>query len=238
MKLPLSKRLLTCCGFVSPGDRVADIGCDHGYLGIYLLLNQIASSVIAADIRPMPLDSAVRNARKFGVADRMRFYLSDGAAAIPRDFDTLVCAGMGGDTMASILEAAPWLKSRDYRLILQCQSKTPMLRRYLTETGWRIAEEPVIRDGRFLYTVMEVWWEPTYPKLTAGEWYMPPAMFENPSNETVEYYHQTVRKLRLAVHGQGENVDSELVSALQELESLCETPELSFLKEKNHDNSC
>ena len=36
MKLPLSNRLLTCCGFVRPEDRVADIGCDHGYLGIYV----------------------------------------------------------------------------------------------------------------------------------------------------------------------------------------------------------
>ena len=37
MKLSLSDRLLACAGFVHPGDRVADVGCDHGYLGIYLL---------------------------------------------------------------------------------------------------------------------------------------------------------------------------------------------------------
>ena len=47
MKLPLSKRLLACCDFVTPGDRVADVGCDHGYLSIFLVKNGIASSVIA-----------------------------------------------------------------------------------------------------------------------------------------------------------------------------------------------
>ena len=131
MKIPLSDRLLACCGFVHPGDRVADIGCDHGYLGIHLLKTGIARSIIAADVNEAPLQSAMRNSIKFGVRDKMDFYLSDGVRNIPRDFDTMVCAGMGADTMISILEAAPWLKNEQYRLILQCQSRRPELRRYL-----------------------------------------------------------------------------------------------------------
>ena len=54
MKIPLSRRLLEVCRFVCPGDRVADVGCDHGYLGIYLLKNHIASQVIASDVREGP----------------------------------------------------------------------------------------------------------------------------------------------------------------------------------------
>ena len=129
MKIPISDRLLACAGFVCKGDRVADIGCDHGYLSIYLLTEDIAKSCIASDINEQPLLSAVRNAEKYGVREKIEFYLSDGVRSIPRDFDTLVCAGMGADTMVSILEAAPWLKSDKYRLILQCQSKTAMLRK-------------------------------------------------------------------------------------------------------------
>ena len=106
MKLPISDRLLACCDFVHPGDRIADVGCDHGYLSIHLLLNGIARSAIASDLRKGPLESAIANAEKYGVRDRMEFYLSDGVAAIPRDFDTLVCAGMGAHTMISILESA------------------------------------------------------------------------------------------------------------------------------------
>ena len=155
MKIPISDRLLSCCRFVKPGDRVADVGCDHGYLGIYLLKNNIASHVIASDINEGPLNAAVFNSEKYGVRDRIQFFLSDGVRNIPRDFDALVCAGMGGDTMISILEAAPWLKNNQYRLILQCQSKRPELRKYLGENGWWIREETVLKDGRFLYTVME-----------------------------------------------------------------------------------
>ena len=52
MKIPLSDRLLACCRFVNKGDRVADIGCDHGYLGIHLLTNCIASHMIESDVAP------------------------------------------------------------------------------------------------------------------------------------------------------------------------------------------
>lgn len=229
MKLPLSSRLLCCAGFVCPGDRVADIGCDHGYLGIHLLQNGIARSVIAADVNEQPLLSATRNAEKYGVREKMAFYLSNGVGNIPRDFDVLVCAGMGGDTMVSILDAAPWLKDKKYRLILQCQSKTPMLRKFLSENGWRITEESVLQDGRFLYTVMEVYWEPEYPRLTVGEWYFPPALLENPSKEVPAYYKWVVDGLRIAA---AHRDDREISDALRALEALAETKELTWLKEE------
>ena len=230
MKLPISPRLLACCNFVALGERVADIGCDHGYLAIHLLQNGIASSVIAADINEMPLLSAVHNAEKYGVRDKIEFYLSDGAQKIPRDFDTMVCAGMGADTMISILEAAPWLRQAKYRLILQCQSKTPALRQYLSETGWRIYEEAVLKDGKFLYTVMEAGWRPEYPKLTPGEWYFPPALLENPSTDVPAYYRWVKEGLKIAVAHRGDN-EPLLKAALEELTALAKQEELTWLED-------
>lgn len=226
MKLPLSDRLLACAGFVKSGDRVADIGCDHGYLGIYLLKNGIASSVIASDINEQPLLSAVNNAEKFGVRDRISFHLSDGARSIPREFDCMVCAGMGADTMISILEAATWLRSDRYRLILQCQSKTPMLRKFLSDHGWYIMEESVLRDGRFLYTVMNVCFEPMAPRLLGGECYFPPALLKNPSPELPAYYRWVVEGLRIAT---AHKDDPEKTQALADL---TENEELTWLKEE------
>ena len=217
MKIPLSDRLLACCGFVKPGDRVADVGCDHGYLGIYLLKNGIAKQVFASDINEGPLQAAVRNSEKFGVRDKISFYLSDGVRNLPRDFDTLVCAGMGADTIVSILSAAPWLKNEQYRLILQCQSKTPTLRRYLSENGWQITEESVLRDGRFLYTVMEVIRNPDAMPLTVGQWYISPALLSDTHPETVEYIFRIMEGLRLAT---SHTDDPEKVLALKELESI------------------
>ena len=217
MNIPLSKRLLTCAGFVKPGDRIADIGCDHGYLSIYLLKNGIASYAYASDVAQAPLQSAVNNARKFGVAENISFYLSDGVRNVPRDFDTLICAGMGADTMVSILEAAPWLRDPRYRLILQCQSKREMLRSYLSQKGWHITEERVLRDGRFLYTVMAVTYDPEAPRLRAAETYFPPAMLKAPTGETKEYFDRVLFSLNRAVTNAGDSADPAQKSALEEL---------------------
>jgi len=125
MKLPISDRLLACAAFVPRGSRVADIGCDHGYLSIYLLTGGIASSCIASDVREGPLQSAQRNARKFGVANKLQFCLSDGVSNLPRDFDCMVCAGMGADTMIHILEEAPWLKDGVIRWFFSARARPP-----------------------------------------------------------------------------------------------------------------
>lgn len=229
MKIPLSKRLEAACRFVHPGDRVADVGCDHGYLGIHLLKNNIASHVIASDINEGPLNAAVFNSEKYGVRDRMQFFLSDGVKNIPREFDTLVCAGMGGDTMISILESAPWLKDEKYRMILQCQSKRPELRRYLGEKGWMIREETVLKDGKFLYTVMEVVYHPGMA-LTPGGCHFPPALLVRPTPELPAFYRWVVGGLKKIVENQKELADPFKANALWELEHLPE--ELNWLKEE------
>ena len=218
----LSPRLFQCAKLVNVGDRVADVGCDHGYLGIYLLQNEIASFVYAGDVNEGPLQSAILNAKRYGVNDKISFYLSDGVKNMPRDFDTLVCAGMGADTMISVLDAAPWLRDSQYRLILQCQSKIHTLRKYLSENGWQIIGETVLRDGRFLYTVMEIIYQPGCT-LTPGQWYFPPALLRQHTPELAEYYRQLIFRLERAVTGQKENADPIMVQALQELKNLSET---------------
>jgi tRNA (adenine22-N1)-methyltransferase len=209
MKIPLSQRLLTCCNYVHPNDRVADIGCDHGYLGIYLLCSGTAQSVIAADVNEQPLHSAMINATKFGVRQQMSFYLSDGVQNIPQDFDTMVCAGMGGDTMISILSAAPWLRSSKYRLILQCQSKTPVLRRYLSEQGWTISQETLVKDGKFIYSVMEVIYQ-SGGNLQPWQWYISIPMLASQSPLLPEYYERIRQGIYLNVEGLRRTNDPQL----------------------------
>lgn len=200
MKIPLSNRLQKCCQFVHPGDRVADIGCDHGYLGIYLLKNGIASSVIASDVNESPLHSAVINAHKFGVQDQISFHLSDGLRNVPRDFDCLVCAGMGADTMISILEAAPWIRNPKYRLVLQCQSKRPELRKYLSAAGFSISRETLAKDGKFIYPVMEVIYSPgNTPNL--WDYYITPQLLEDNSPLLPEFLARVIHGLEESAKG-------------------------------------
>ena len=209
MKIPLSDRLLACCNYVKRGDRVADVGCDHGYLGIYLLTNGIAKSVIESDVAEGPLQSAMRNAVKYGTKNKMSFHLSDGVKNIPRDFDTLVCAGMGADTIISILSAAPWLRDGKYRLILQCQSKRPELRQWLYDTGYRINRETLAKDGKFVYTIMEVVFNPGHG-ITPAETYITRQLLEDNHPLLPEYYERVKHGVELTVFGMKRANDDQL----------------------------
>ena len=201
MNLPiLSSRLAACCSYISPGSVVADIGCDHGYLGIYLILKGIAKSVIAADINQQPLDSAYRNAHKYCVQEKISFHLSDGAKNIPQEFDTLVCAGMGADTIISILEGAPWLRSDKYQLVLQCQSRRPELRKYLYEHGWHICSETLAKDGKFIYPVMSVAFGKAEP-LTPGGYHITPALLAGNDPLLPEFYDRVLDGIKTTVQG-------------------------------------
>ena len=200
MHIPLSNRLKVCCSFINRGERIADIGCDHGYLGIHLLQENIATSVIAADINEGPLQSAKNNAAKFSVDQRISFHLSNGVQSIPRDFDTMVCAGMGGDTMISILEAAPWLKNNKYRLILQCQSRRPELRKYLYEHGFCISRETLAKDGHFIYPVMEVIYAPSHC-LSPAQYHITPALLEDNCKLLPNFFQMVITGISNSVEG-------------------------------------
>ena len=223
MKIPLSDRLLACCNFVHRGDRVADVGCDHGYLGIYLLTQGIARFVMESDVAEGPLQSAMRNAVKFGTKNKMSFHLSDGVKDIPRDFDCMVCAGMGADTIMSILGAAPWLQNPGYRLVLQCQSKRPELRQWLYDQGYRICRETLAKDGKFVYSIMEVVFDPGHP-LSHAESYISPALLEDNHPLLAEYYERVKHGVELTVMGMKRSGDEQLavyealLSALTEME--------------------
>lgn len=222
MKLPLSNRLLACCSFVQPGDRVADVGCDHGYLSIHLLQSGVARSAIASDVNEKPLQSAMQNAVKFGVQDKITFCLSDGAAKIPRDFNCMVCAGMGADTIMSILAHSPWLKDPKYRLILQCQSKRPELRQWLYDAGYRINRETLAKDGKFVYSVMEVVFDPGHG-ITPAETYLTQQLLKNNHPLLPEYYERVLYGVRLTVEGMKRSGDDQLPiyeTILSDLEAL------------------
>ena len=201
MKLPISKRLLCCALMVTPGSRVADIGTDHGYLGIYLLQSGAARHVIACDLRKDPLENARRNAKLFGVDGEMELRLSDGLEKIlPDEVDTVVMAGMGGDLIQKILSQCPWRKREGLQFILQPQSAGNVLRRWLCEDGFEIRREEPVQDGHFLYTVMDIRQGEPAP-LTPGTEYASPALLASGSPLVGNYLARVENALQETVRG-------------------------------------
>ena len=201
MKIPISKRLLRCAELVPEGARVADIGTDHGYLGLWLLESGRAAHVIAADLRPQPLQTARAHAAKFGFGGQIEFRLSDGLAEIgPDEADTIVCAGMGGDLIVEILSACPWLREGTHTLILQPQSGGQALRAWLGAHGFAIDRELPVADGKFLYTVLRA--RPGQGiALTPGQQYVSPWLLESGDALVGPYMARIERALLAAVDG-------------------------------------
>ncbi len=149
----LSRRLKTLANMVPTGYRVADVGCDHGFLDIYLIQSGRASGAIAMDVRKGPLSAAARHIREAGLEALIEARLSDGLKQYRAgEAEVLVCAGMGGPLMQRILSEDPG-KTRSFReMVLQPQSELREFRIFLREAGYTVeAEEIVLEDGKYYF---------------------------------------------------------------------------------------
>ena len=130
---------------------VFDVGSDHALLPCFLVENGISEKVYAGDIAPGPLKQAQSNIEKHGLTDQVIPILSDGLAKAPDDVDVVVISGMGYHTIRHILESCD--VSRYQYFLLQSNTDTDLLRRYLSEKNYTIEDERVVFDG-FYYVII------------------------------------------------------------------------------------
>ena len=153
--MELTPRLALAAEYCRGSRRVIDVGCDHAYLCI-ALVRQGVELAWASDLRPGPLAAAREHIRQMGETERIRTVLCPGLEAFsPEDADTVVLCGMGGELIASILQAAPWTKDGRHRLVLQPMTHGERLRRFLAENGYTVEREGLAREGERLYTMLQ-----------------------------------------------------------------------------------
>ena len=155
--MELSARLKAVAGMVTKGNRVCDVGCDHGYISIYLVKNDVSPYVYAMDVNKGPLLRAKEHILDYGYADKIETILSDGLVALgDRDSDALICAGMGGKLIIKILTEGMEQVLKMRELVLQPQSEIHLVREYLRNQGFYIDKEDMIfEDGKY-YPMMHV----------------------------------------------------------------------------------
>lgn len=157
-RITLSDRLKAVADMVTRNHRVVDVGCDHGYVPIYLVQRGISPEVIAMDVKEGPLQRAREHVARAELLAYIALRRSDGLSAYkPGEADTLICAGMGGRLMRKILEAEPQ-KTEDFKeLILQPQSEIPVFRKFLKDRGYAICQEDMVwEDGKFYPVIKAV----------------------------------------------------------------------------------
>jgi len=154
MSIRLSPRLRMAAELVPPGARVIDVGTDHAMVPVWLVQEGRVDHVWASDLRPGPLQGAERLIQETATGSRIDLRLADGLKGFgPEDGDAIIIAGMGGETIVSILSEAPWI-TEECILILAPQTKQHLLRRFLIGSGFSIQRELLVRDAGRIYPIL------------------------------------------------------------------------------------
>ena len=158
--MELSKRMQAVADQVPKGSIAADVGCDHGYVAIYLVQKEICPKVFSMDVRTGPLCRAKEHIRQYGLEEKIEVILSDGLKELPETdrgpaADTLVTAGMGDPLVIKILSESLSKVKRMKTLVLQPQSEVEQVRRFLPQIGYQIvAEDMIFEEGKY-YPLMQ-----------------------------------------------------------------------------------
>ena len=215
-ELQLQPRLQHLANLIPQGVRLADIGTDHGYMPVWLIQQGRIDRAIAADIAQEPLAHAKRTAEEYDT-ENIHFRLCSGLDGIgPEEVDYIVIAGMGGDTIVSILSAAPWTKN-GVKLLLQPMTKVEMLRSWLADNGYCFTAESLVWDKEYLYPVMEVTGG-TQKKLTAAEQWAGTEFADDPLYG--EYLTHQILRLQKAIDGLNKANDGRSRGRACELEEI------------------
>lgn len=155
--ITLSERLRAAASMVTAGSRAVDVGCDHGFVSIWLVEQGISPSVLAMDVRSGPLSAAKEHIAERGLEKQIETRLSDGLHNYNiGEADTLICAGMGGGLMRRILTDDKEKTASFHELVLAPQSEVEQFRAWLREQGYTVVYENMIEeDGKF-YPMMRV----------------------------------------------------------------------------------
>lgn len=158
----MSQRLVTVAEMLRDDSgkklAVADVGCDHGYVSIYLIQSGIASSAVAMDVRQGPLSGASDNIREYGLLDVITTRLSDGLKELKKgETDSLIIAGMGGKLMMRLVKEGNLKELGIRTAVLQPQSDISEFRAFLRDEGFFITDEKMIlEDGKYYFPMKVV----------------------------------------------------------------------------------
>jgi len=155
-RVKLSNRLQALTDLIDNGASVADIGTDHGYLPAYLVQNKFVNRIFASDISAASLNKARQTAKEYDVISEITFIHAPGLSGVSlNDIDTVIIAGIGGETISSILNDAAPAGIPEKKLLLQPQSKAGLLFRFLYDNSYDIKTIRYVKDKGKRYIVIQ-----------------------------------------------------------------------------------
>lgn len=194
----LSKRLQSIADCVKYCDTIADIGCDHGKLSVYLIIKGRCSKVLATDISPLSLRKTQELARQKKISDKVITLCGDGLEPLinfGQKVDLAIIAGLGGREIIKIIERD---KNFIERYILSPQQNVDYLRKKLNEFGYKIVNDFIVLDKSKFYDIIEI--EKGYQELSGQELKWGVGNLKNPSKDFIAYLDKKINLLTQAYY--------------------------------------
>ena len=154
--IQLSKRLKYVSDFITPGYILADIGTDHGFIPISMVLQGKTPRAYAMDINKGPLARADEHIGEAGLSDKIETRLSDGLAKLKANVAvSVLIAGMGGSLIIKILSEGKHALTGVRELILSPHTEVDLVREFLRTTDFVIEREGMVMDAGKYYVVLK-----------------------------------------------------------------------------------
>ena len=184
----IGERLHTAASMIPPCNTMADIGTDHGYLPAYLALSGRCTRVIASDIAEGPCQAAEETRNKYNLHKIMEVRMAPGLQGLcVGEAETVVIAGMGGATIVSILKESPEIAASVKNFVLQPMNAASVLRKWLVQNGYRIAEEALCKENKHIYIIMKAVHAESGQKLSLLESELGPCVLKEKPSLWQEY---------------------------------------------------
>ena len=200
MSLSTDERLKAVLGELCPGDKVADVGCDHGKIS-NLAVQITVNDVFAIDISAASLKKTKDLSRELCQEERVVCLLGDGLFPVDNaDVDTAVIAGLGAHEIVRILASA---RKRYRKYVLVPHRHPDVLRRYLSDNSYGVNKDFIIKCGGKFYPVIVACGEGNV-KYTSFE-----LAFGKTRNEAMNEYMAERKKTLTAIIGKanGESLE-------------------------------
>ena len=212
-KVQLSDRLTAIAEMVTEGNRLVDVGCDHGYLPVYLMLQHKIPGAIATDVGKGPLTRAQEHIAQYHMEAYIETRLCNGLSEIRSgEEDALVIAGMGGPLMERILSEGRHALPGFQELILQPQSDIPHFRRFFMQNGYQIIqEEMILEDGKFYPIMKAVTYEGERPAVWSREEEMFGRLLLERKHPVLKLYLERELRIRSEISAQLELASGDAV---------------------------
>lgn len=199
--------------------RVIDVGSDHGHLALSCLKSDLTPFCICTDIHKNPAERTKQCLIDNDMKDRSEVYCTDGLKGVElKHFDTVVMAGLGGNTTVDIITEALKVTSKDVLkevdFVLQPQKSSDRLRVFLCENGFEIFDETVSFDRDLYYICIKTRYVGKTSDLTIKEkFYGPKLLLKSDEALVKDYFSHLNGVFKIRSRG-----DEELKQLMEEID--------------------